>query len=554
MTHTVAVLGGGIGGLTAAQELAERGFAVTVYEALGEFGGKARSMDVPGSGTQGRKNLPGEHGFRFFPGFYWHVIDTMSRIPRPEGTVADHLVPATGILMARADGRNELIAPAQRPDALSDIAVLLQFLWDFGTQIKIAPWELASLSERLLTLLCSCDERRYEQWETYSWWDFCDADNRSADFQKFLGDGLTRTLVAAQGRLMSARTGGLIVTQLILDIMGRSRDIDRVLDGPTSEVWIDPWVDRLADLDVKFVPYSTVTEILCANGEVTGVRMLGRDEPVVAELYVSALPGEKLARLLTPELLRAEPRLQGVRNLHYGWMNGALYYLNKDVPLQRGHAIFIDSEWALTAISQAQFWPDVDLEQRGDGHVDGILSVDISDWDTPSRRTGLTARQCTEEQILDEVWNQLTDHIDDGSLKAENVLHRFLDPAIGFPAPGQVTNSEPLLVNTVNSWRDRPDARTAIPNLVLAADYVRTHTDLATMESANEAARRAVNALLDRVGSTATRCEVRPLHEPAALAPLRALDKVAWELQRPVRTAMTALPGGSRLARALRLA
>ena len=39
--------------------------------------------------------------------------------------------------------------------------------------------------------------------------------------------------------------------------------------------------------------------------------------------------------------------------------------------------------------------------------------------------------------------------------------------------------------------------RLRIPNLVLAADYVRTHTDLATMEGANEAARRAVNAILD---------------------------------------------------------
>ena len=51
---TVAVLGGGIGGLSAAHELAERGFDVTVYEARDAFGGKARSMPVPGSGADGR--------------------------------------------------------------------------------------------------------------------------------------------------------------------------------------------------------------------------------------------------------------------------------------------------------------------------------------------------------------------------------------------------------------------------------------------------------------------------------------------------------------------
>ena len=60
---TVAVFGGGIAGLTAAHELAERGFAVTVYERRA-WGGKARGAEVAGSAAGGRRPLPGEHGFR----------------------------------------------------------------------------------------------------------------------------------------------------------------------------------------------------------------------------------------------------------------------------------------------------------------------------------------------------------------------------------------------------------------------------------------------------------------------------------------------------------
>src|SRR6266849_3573100 len=95
----VAILGGGVGGLSAAHELMERGFAVTVYEAKNIWGGKARSMGKPQSGTDGRKDLPGEHGFRFFPGFYKHLPDTMKRIPfgnNPHG-VFDNLVGTTQI-------------------------------------------------------------------------------------------------------------------------------------------------------------------------------------------------------------------------------------------------------------------------------------------------------------------------------------------------------------------------------------------------------------------------------------------------------------------------
>src|SRR5204862_4503781 len=76
---TVAVLGGGVAGLSAAHELAERGFAVSVYERRA-FGGKARSVDVPGTATGGRAPLPGEHGMRFFPGFYQNLPVTLKRI------------------------------------------------------------------------------------------------------------------------------------------------------------------------------------------------------------------------------------------------------------------------------------------------------------------------------------------------------------------------------------------------------------------------------------------------------------------------------------------
>ena len=71
---------------------------------------------------------------------------------------------------------------------------------------------------------------------------------------------------------------------------------------------------------------------------------------------------------------------------------------------------------------------------------------------------------------------------------------------------------------------------------MLAADYVRTNTDLATMEGANEAARRAVNAILDVTGSAAPRCQIFALTEPSVLRHARRLDRLRWSLfHRPAR-------------------
>src|SRR2546423_3700721 len=135
----VAVLGGGVAGLSAARELVERGFSVTVYEASARFGGKARSYGVGGSGTDGRHDLPAEHGFRFFPGFYRHLPDTMRRIPGPrqDRYVIDELVAADMIMIARENGSNELVAPAHAPASPNDFAAVTRFLIAWFTELGI---------------------------------------------------------------------------------------------------------------------------------------------------------------------------------------------------------------------------------------------------------------------------------------------------------------------------------------------------------------------------------------------------------------------------------
>src|SRR5262249_39771751 len=159
-----------------------------------------------------------------------------------------------------------------------------------------------------------------------------------------------------------------------------------------------------------------------------------------------------------------------------------------------------------------------------DGRLGGILSIDISDWKSPGVLYGKPAIQCSAEEIKNEVWAQLKSALNvDGAKQLDdaNILSWFLDTDIEFPNPSEVANLEPLLINTAGSLAYRPNASTEISNLFLASDYVRTYTDIACMEGANEAARRAVNAILEREGSTARRAQLWPLEEPEFFAPMR---------------------------------
>src|SRR5260370_11948315 len=158
--------------------------------------------------------------------------------------------------------------------------------------------------------------------------------------------------------------------------------------------------------------------------------------------------------------------------------------------------------------------------------------------------------------MRDETWDQRRRSLNVQGAKVladEDLGHWYLDLDVG---PLFRANAEPLFVNLVDTWRLRPRAVTAIPNLFLASDYVQTFTDLATMEAANEAARRAVNGILEHSGSDALPCRLWNLHEPELLEPWRANDRVRYRQGLPwddtaVRLGLSALAALYRGASAL---
>ncbi|MEU2428636.1 FAD-dependent oxidoreductase [Streptomyces sp. NPDC007861] len=552
----VAVLGGGVSGLSAAHELAERGYAVTVYEYYDVLGGKARSMDVPGTGTGGRKPLPGEHGFRFFPGFYRNLPDTMRRIPFPgnPGGVRGNLRNATEELFAREAGRPDLHFPLRRattPPRLGDLTptwIRDEVTAALDTGTKLPAHEVAYFANRLLVHLTSCDARRESEWEATPWWDFIRAGDFSEEYRILLGIGQTRNLVATRAQEASTRTVGRVIMEALIlwGLLGRGldgpdADIDRVLNAPTSEAWIDPWREHLASLGVEFVHSSEVREVLYADGRVTGVRITdpgGADSrTITADHYVQAMPVEHARRTWGPALRAADPQLARCDKLRTDWMTGIMFYTRRKVPLVHGHVNCLDSPWAVTAIGQAQFWDGRDFAaDYGDGEVLDCVSAIVSEWDRPGILYGKPARACTREEIVEECWAQLKDGVNDtGRTLVEDAdrVAWFMDPAVSGLGGPDPQNREPLFIHPTGTWHLRPTARTAVPNFFLAGDYVRTDVDLATMEGANESARRAVNALLDQDGSDARRCTVWELYRPPELEPLKRVDQARFRLGLP---------------------
>ncbi len=762
---SVAIVGGGVAGLSAAHELAERGFEVDVYERRPYFGGKAASVRIGEHSPHqtGPRGLPGEHGFRFFPGWYRHLPDTMRRIPYQDRTVEQNLVAADMNLLCDYD-RDPIRALVRLPTSADELLTAARLPAEL-LRLGLTADDLLFFFGKLATFLRSSEERRLSEFDNMTWWEFMEADSRSKAFRDYLVVSATRTTVAAKPTCASAYT---IAKGMLLTLFDTARPwnaFDRVLNGPTNEVWIEPWRSYLSGLGVRFHTDTELDAIELEGRTIRSLRFVrrhrarvaraayqaaaslhrerevldrelkqllglaaaardcppgGHDEAfreavdeawpsppegflewggdrawkagrlaalaglaeqavpralradllahlrrryqeyrhiwetvdeaelaerhrqlceaeadlpleVTADHYLFALPVEQMAYYIqrSETLQRLDPALKNIIPLseHVDWMAGVQFYLRDVVNITRGHIDLLDSEWALTAVSQVQFWKDVDLPamatdpdpelRRQAGEVRSILSVDISAWDRKGRLRPKEAYNCTPQELAEEVWCQLKRSLNRPGrapvLRDESLLgwgegkpvpprvSYFVDDSIvdkldrkkqavydkfrtvrfsaaelvrrqGSRKSGQepvfrhgerlLLNAEPLLINRVGSWALRPGVKTEIHNMFLAADYVRTHTNLATMEAANEAARAAVNEILLVTGSRERPCPIWPPAEsPALLEPLlqlvRELDGVLFRRGQkledtyadiPIRLAAGAASAATRVA------
>lgn len=494
--------------------------------------------------------LPGEHGFRFFPSFYQNLRDTMKRTPLPVDAVEpfvetfrtafDNLVPAKLQAVLMAPPRPPYILPRQRVASVQELFDLLV------NGLETSGFTLTDINRLCLALfkyMTSCPKRRKE-YEALSWWDFLEGERFSPEFQKYL-DSVPQALLAFTARECDARTYGNITLQLLRDQVYDTEDVDAVLNGPTSVVWLDPWRRYLENQGVKFrrgkllsfEVVDTTTSSAVTQKSIFPTALIWPDRSdhtnddtakppiqtlVVRDYYLIALSPYSLQQ----EVLRSiDPPLEGrdiecirrlkLQNSSSTELDGVLrnlsglqYYFRTPLNILRGHVLYADSVWGLSSISQPQFW----VRKRGwwDGYL-SLLTVCIGNWDQKvpegdedSNVKGKTARECTREQIAREVWRQIKQSLPEGTPAPEPILYHLAESIKFNPSTGIQSHIEAgLLMNRPRMQEARPGRldreqgyEMYYGNLVFAGTQMQTFTRLTTMEAANESGRHAVNAIL----------------------------------------------------------
>jgi hypothetical protein len=489
-----------------------------------QVGGKASS--------QFDGELPGEHGFRFFAGWYVHLTHLLSRISvQPIGPDR-----AAAVAMAREHGFRESVRDRLVPveytwgcwagkpgTAALQIArgpgdVLEFFKGLFSLVQGIPPLELAAFTLRsapeLIRFFFAPPGERHERFDRFSLAEYLDVDAASA-----MGLALRRipkALVAMDG--FAGSTATFLNASMLNQApsWNKALPLDRVLNGPTSKAWLEPWTAMLGELGVDFNTTDAELESVQVgrDGRLRSVRTAS-GTLFNADAFVLALPIDRLREVALHSNMEDHPdfRKLGQVNIDQstGWMVGMQLFLTTPTPLHAGHLFAIDSQYGLTAIDQTKVWaPDlVDALSAQSPSIRGLVSAIVTQWDTHAEaptapKYPLPSSLRDPAELLRHSISQLVACLSPDGVPLFDpgtVAHARVDANVRFGEPQE--NLTRMLIHPPGSWNRRPTATTSIRNLFLASDFIQNPADLATMEGGCAAASIAANAILAHFGASA---------------------------------------------------
>jgi hypothetical protein len=506
--------------------------------------------------------LPGEHGFHFFPGYYRHLFDTMRRTPILDGagretgrSVYDRLAAAPhqsyAVQFPHSRTADETLdylqvairirrylttCPARRAAEYEDIS-WWQYLtgWNpltrtplyvyspqFAEGVKFSGRVLAAFDAQWGDARTNGDT--FVQLELRSW-------SGEPTFDGILNGGETECWFDPWRSYLTSRGVEFVSAKL---------ERFELVEGKLR-AWVVPAGQRDAVLDQDADYYVSATDVVTAEKVTSRLPKVG--VPAGLSGYttiVAPLPVSQLETVQTwgQQVIVRDPLKQpGL----YAWdrlqtLSGIQYFFTNKFDLVDGYMYFTDAAWALSSINPQQFWTHRPTLEK-DGYI-GLMSVDIGSWRAASKTPSLlgkSAWECTREEIAQEVWRQVTTSLlrEAPDLLLPQPVWYNLDQNIVFGDPPAGTpreNLTPYQIPIVGDWKNRPagnpwDPTPTLPNLngcyphlekglwqarhggylvhwdklVFAGTYMRTFTRMTTMESANESARNAVNAIIDHV-------------------------------------------------------
>lgn len=480
----VIIIGGGISGLTAAHELINEGYKVTIIERNPIIGGLARTYQ-----NKEKKICPIEYSWRAYGKWYQNVFHIMKQIPFDNHhTVFNKLVELQG---------GEKTCNKKTP-IYSDTFKKIPF----KDKIKIFPY--------FIKYLISCDSKNIQNFSPISLRYF---------LNKLKVSKITEDVV---GKIVGPYLGfdyhhaSLYDTFYTFEMMKQNSDPQynfSITNYPTNYTWFDPWLKLLKKKGLNLHLNTDVKELKITNNKIDYILTYNKEKgykTFSADYYINSTGPEILTKLLKPYRNQYNLYYNSINNVSkfgYQIQLSIYFYIDKKIYLEKNNTLIYlpNTPWLLMVLPTGHIWGDKMLNNYCDPRIKEVISIGICEPYVKGNLIKKPWSKCTRNEIRIESWNQLindkefTNNIcmdNNNSINCVNIIDFKMWDSYKFNN-GNIETYEPKWANNVNTAKYRPNSLSPIKNLIIGGSYTKTSTICYSMESACESGKIAAKTLCE---------------------------------------------------------
>lgn len=448
---TVAIIGAGIAGLSAAANLSERGFAVTLYEKNNYLGGKLGSWSFESNG----ETLQTEHGFHAFFRQYYNLKKFMNKLD-----IHKNLIPIDDYVILYNKNKQQGFAGIDKTPGLN--------IWDLRKK-NIINWKtfVNPLSVQYLNLLRFDIKKTFEKYDTISFEQFAKRTLMSSHLQ-LVFNSFSRAFFSEPNKMSLAELMKGFHFYFLSNNDGLLYD---VLNDDFETTFLNP-VEEFIKKNNGTIYKNTSIDCIALNKNQFIINHTPFDYCIIA----SDVKHTKKIVHHSNDLKNYPTFYTSIQNLNTSDRYAVLriwtdsFEANKNLPF----FLFTDRLQCLDSVTLYHKMENTskDWSTKNNGGIFELHSYSLPKW--------LTNDNEIRQQLLNEFYHYFPE------LKNLKIIHEYFQHRDDFPA------------FHVGNYKLRPTIDTEIPNLYLAGDWVKLPTTAMLMEAAYTSGSMCANKILKK--------------------------------------------------------
>ena len=520
MTYDIIIFGGGLSGLTVAHELCNKGFKILIIEKDNELGGMVRSDTKNNS-------IPTEHSWRGFAPFYKNTIQIMKEIPYLDTNV------------------------------FSTLSIPIEFflLYDKQKDYKLA----LNLSDKIIlfylgiSYLLAGTRRnyyyRYDIEEFLKKYLSVSGYNYIINYVTGPGYGMNKNEVSLGHLFHFPVISHINKEKYVHDhdandesYTHNSTDGWHVMNGPTSDVWIEPWIKYLKNNGVDFLTNTELVKINHTNNNITSIEFKQsgqqsgqQSEQIKAKEYVLSINPFNATDILKKSNM--EHLYNTFKSLTDNTKSKQISFsigIDKEIKYPIDNIAFVmnDSEFNITWYPQEKHW-------KKKPNIKSLWSGTIIDFEKQGKLFNKSAEKIDNEKLKREIIYQILRsesfqkliydnngfNINKDDIESIEIWHewKFIN-----------NNQESVnkkWVNNIYNEQFRPIQVTNYINLFLSGAHTKTTINIWSMEGAIESGKITANLILDKYNKPNT--EYYKHSDPFYIKLIQKIDNILYKMYLP---------------------